>query len=646
MKLRKILYIFLIILILPSFSLAEEYPYLPTHLKEKVISVFKINTSGKTQLYEKVNIYENLDAWMIGWFDDDVKIVTGITDLGDIIYYNISSFNPAPVHPDSAEISSKQGLSIATEFLSKVLPEIPLELVSKDAFEYTFSQTHNGIRIMGRDATVVVDKSSGNVTYYKGFGQTDSSFELLEKLVTSDAAFELFFEKIGLELVYNTVFYDDARIKTIRPLYILNQKNHKVIDAQSGEVLDLLMYDYNYYYNNGYYDEKYYSDNNIHTEEKLFSAEKQVYGYDISKLKNLPYLYLNNGYVTNVVSGKLHFYSDATGRENTNDVLQVNFVPAYYSRESDIFGEMFDNENFEWFDSLSVDTPYLYARAYIDENSGRLIDYETLKNPAYTSDIEPYYSEERVKNFVSLSSAGLDVRPFGTNKTGDNEYTFTFARYSEDTRIIGEGLCVTYDASLMAITDYCLIVTESDLPPVSFMKTPEEMKSVIKNNLNLKLFYSDKDKEVKHVVYDASRPYACFDPMTGEYIHISEEPGVHAILSCQVGSETYVANGIPYLAPAPIIHSGKLFLPIDSVASPLGYEVTYLNDKTIISNSSNRIELLTNSSDCQINGEEVLFDLPSVNISGKTYISIRSIGLVFGVYIKWDAFENAIYLVK
>ena len=191
-------------------------------------------------LYEKVNIYEDFDAWMIGWFDDSTKTIAGITDTEDIIYYNISGLGDSVISGSGKGISLKEGEKIAFDFLTDIMPLAELKLISSKAFEYTFADSHHSIPILGRTATVVVDKLSGQVIFYKGFGQTDCTFlNLTESLITPEHAFEKFYENIGLELVYNMVFDHSSRSKAIRPMYILNRSDFRAVDAQNGKIANI-----------------------------------------------------------------------------------------------------------------------------------------------------------------------------------------------------------------------------------------------------------------------------------------------------------------------------------------------------------------------------------------------------------------------
>ena len=649
MKMKKLIYILLIIVLFPASALAaEEYPYLPTFLKEEVIDVFDINTAGKTMLYERVNIYDDFDAWMIGWFDEECKIITGITDTEDIIYYNMSLFNEIPQNNEARPISPEMGEEAAREFMQKIMPRTALKLVSANAYEYTFSQTHNGIRLLGRDATVVVDKLSGQVVYYKGFGLTDSKFELMERLVTPEHAFESYYQNIGMELVYNTVFDHEARMKTVRPMYILNRSSLAAVDAQTGKAENIVMHDYNYYYNDSYYDSRYYHDNNIYTEEKVFTEDGRVSasGYDVNELMKQPYLALSDDYSTKITPGILSYYMNGSGSSNTVPVLRIDIVPMKHAVNVLKFAEMFDDGNVEWLHTAECETPFVFARAYVDAENGRLLDYETVKNRTYISNLRPYYAQAWVDGFIDNVAGDLSLKHYGTLPAGDIEYTVTYARYADGIRVIGEGASVIYDASLRAVVDYSLIVTGGEFMPVSFMKTPEEIKEAVKNELSLELFYADKDENTKFVIYDAADKNIAFDPFTGTRIDRLKSNAGSFIGVCEVGSEEYVLNGTSVSAPSPVISSGKLCLPLNTISEMLGYEITVNESEILLSNEKDVMNLSLDSADCMINGQSIGLDQPPVNVSENIYISAGVLRTLFGMFVSWDIKTSKIHLIR
>lgn len=646
MKLKKLIYILLVILLVPArFAVAtEEYPYLPTFLKEEVIEFFDINTAGKTMLYERVNIYDDFDAWMIGWFDSECRIVAGITDTEDIIYYSASKFEEKVT--DGKMVTPAKGEEIARAFLMRVMPQTAIKLVSSAAYEYTYSQTHNGIRLLGRDATVVVDKLTGEVVYYKGFGADKSNFELMEQLITPEHAFENFYENIGLELVYNTVFDHSVRMKRIRPMYILNRSKLAAIDAQTGQVADIVMRDYNYYYNDSYYDKKYYHDNNIFTQEKLFTEDGTVSasGYDVTGLLGNSRLGLSNDeYSAKITPGRLEFYSDGEGNSNMMAVLRIDIVPMKYAVNVLRFTEMFDSGNTEWLSQAECETPFIFARAYVCAETGRLIDYETVENRKYSSKLKPLFNKRIVDNFVKNMAGELSIKYYGMVQTDEEKHMVTYARYADGIRVIGEGVTVVYDASLRAVTDFSIVFSNRKLFPVSFMKNREQIKETVKQELKLELVYVDKNDETKFVVYDVVDKNIAFDPVTGNRLRPSENSFIG---SCTIGSGEYMISGNAVFSMPPIIHLDKLCLPVDIIASALGYDITTAENEIVLSGRRDRIILSEDSTSCYINDEEFTLDIQPVNVSGTTYVSAGSLRTVFGMFVSWDTHTDKIYLVK
>ena len=429
-------------------------------------------------------------------------------------------------------------------------------------------------------------------------------------------------------------------------MYILNRSNFKAIDAQNGKTADITMYDYNYYYGDQYYDERYYYNNNIQTDEKVFTPGEVIYNADISSVTESPYFSLSSGYVPRMVSGKLSYYSNANGSENSIDVIQINFVPSKFSRQRELFAQMFDEGNFSWLQSQLCDTALIFARAYIDAESGTLIDYVTLTNPDFSPSRAPSFNKSRVDRFVASAAKGYNMRHYGTLQLGKHEQLLCYARYHNGIRVIGEGVCVIYNSFLREVTGYCRVVTDSDFIPVSFMKTHSEMKSFFEQELSLGLYYADKNETSKFVIYDVTEPGIAFDPLTGNRIDRPYGDTGHIICTCSVGSEEYIFGGVPYIAAPPIISSDKLFVPLSAIAPLLGYTVSSDNGAILISDKSSVITLSQDSNVCTLNGEDISLDMPPLVLSDNIYVSAQSIREIFGLFISWNSDENLIYLIK
>lgn len=649
MKLKKLIYILLVIMLLPCFAAAEEYPLLPTFLKEKVIAAFGINTAGKTMLYEKVNIYEDFDAWMIGWFDNTTKIITGITDTEDIIYYNISGIGNTQLQTSGNPITAREGEKVASDFLKRIMPVAEPVLTGSKAFEYTFADSCNSIPILGREATVVVDKFSGKVIYYKGFGQTECGFiKLSEGMITPEHAFEKFYENIGLELVYNIVFDHSARTKAVRPMYILNRSDYRVVDAESGKIVNIAMLDYNYYYNDDFFNPNYYYDNNIYTDELLFTPDGSVSasGYKISDFLNMPGLNLSEGYCARVVPGKLSYYTGSDGYAQTRDALRLDIVPTSHAIDIYKFCDKFDSGNPEWFKTVDCDTPLVFARAYVDAHTGRLLDFESVKNASFTAHTPIPVSSTEIDAFVRISAGDEALKYYGMQNPGDGLSHIVYARYSSGARVIGEGASVIYDESLGSITDYTLSVSDTDFLSPAFMKTPEQMKELVKKELSLSLFYVDKNKHSKFVVYDVNSRNIAFDPLTGDRVDRLENRVSPIIVVCTVGETGYTLNGSLFTAPAPTISFDKLYVPVSVIAAALGYTISAEQNGVVLSDGKETVTLFPDNSICLLNSENFTLDSPPISRPETTYVSAGTLRSLFGMFIRWDSDTGKIYLIK
>ncbi len=650
MKLKKFIYILLILALLPVCANAYEYHKLPENIRIRAVSLLDIDETGSTLMYERINISEDLNVWMLGWFWDDIKIVAGITDGGDIIYYNIARLDDGFLSPEKVNISKKDAYNVAEKFLKKIMPDVNLKFISSaaSAYEYHFSEHHNSIRLLGRDATVVVDKYSGIVSYYKGFGRTGCNYDVMTGLVSKESALDIYCDKIGFELVYNTSFDHQARIKTIRPMYIANRKNPMAINAQTGEITDIVMYDYNYYYNDLYYDSRYYFDNNIKQEEFSFVADKsaEISSFDLSSLLNMQHLNLSSGYAASAVGGKAFFYANKDGKSDFIPAICIDIVPENYADGILRFTTMYDKQDIEWFEGIDCSTPYVFARAYVNAETGTLLSYNTILNSSYRPQSESVFSPDRAKDFISPLAFQFDLRYFGLSQISGDEYLSSFARYKDGVRIIGEGALVTYNTALSAVTGFSFVYSDEELVPPSVMKTPEEIKLLVKEELPLELFYVDKTKNTKTVVYDLADTSLAFDPISGDRVDLALSGADSRIISCSLGNTTYTVNGENRVAASPTLFRGKLYLPIEDVAFFLGYNIADENGITTLYNHLNFISYKQAAKKISLNEKMTSLDVPLQLINGKNYLSAGDLRRIFGVYLSWETNSNKIYIVK
>lgn len=636
MKPKKFLFI---LLILSFFSLPvyAEYPIIPENIVEECKIRFNVNDENSRLLYEKIDMGDNKYAWMLGWFRNDRKTVVGITEDSDILYYNSAFLGTEP--EKTAVITHEEGLKIAEEFLKKSVSKPNLTLIYDNAYTYKFAEYYHGIRVISHDATVVVDKSLGTVSYYKGFGNTHSEYTFMNGLISKDYAYNIYFDKIGFELVYNCKYSEDKRVKTARPMYIANDLQKSAINAETGEIINVFMTDYNYYYNDSYYDSKYYWDNNISEDLGHFSKDSLVDSKNGSYISNL-IPSLKKGYYFKVMNGTFFYNGGASV-----PAYEIDFVPKGYETHIDGFINDYDKNIFD--NIYNTDTPFefLYGRAYINAENGKIIKYDAVKNPAVSKNI---------RSVNEIPSRVSDVLKFGTSDYGKVKYfnefhkddktvVFCFARYENNVRAIGEGILITYDYDLNEIVSLCENTVITKFPPVEYILDTSETASKQKSAMPFGICYVDGADGKKIAVYDILDNNIAFDPVTGQEINLAEISELSTLFVCDLGSEKYTVNGEEKIGPQPILLCGTIYLPFRFIAENNGYTVSY-SDDTIYAESKNGTVICNTSNDTYyVNGKSSELSAPII-IDNTTYIPMSALKAVFGLHSNWDEESNSVFI--
>lgn len=649
-NLKKFLVILLILTLLPFGVFAAKqpaYPVIPNRLLQISKAMLQIDDTDATLLYERVPITDDFGAWMVGWFWDNQKIVVGITDDGEIIYYNTAPLGSVVTYPSGASITKEEGYKIVLDFLKIIMQGRTWKLKSAGAYEYEFSEIYNGIPIFGHDATVVVDKSTGKVIYYKGFSTYASSFERLGKMISKSYAYNIYFDNVGLELVYKTRYDDATQSKYIKPVYIFNNKNNNVIAVADGQVDQIKMYDYNAYYGDELFDERFDFDNNIRTDEAVFIAGgNPATNEDIIPEETVrdAFCSLASGYAFKSVKGTLKYYKTASSN-NEIPVWQVNIVPSVFKDGIDRFATMYDVGETDWLKNVETKKQFCFARAYVNAVTGEILEFKSVINEKYPGG-NTYTRDIAINRFLPIATGRYfdSIHLYGENKISSYISEFGYARYENDMRVIGEGAVFTYNNKIGDITEYTLNVS-SEISPLYGIKTPAEMKELIKEKVPFEIIYVDKNSKEKYPVYSFRDKTAEFDPVTGNLMNQLSGDEFSTMFICEQASKKYSVNGIDKYSSSPIVHKEKLFLPIRFIAGELGYSVLW--DKGTISIESNK-GIIKIYPDGKYSLKESMFDLTEqqITIEGITYISLTDICNIFGMQSSWDIKTNKIYILN
>lgn len=628
-----------IIFILCCFSLTAyaDYPVIPESVVAECKIRFNVNDEGSRLLYEKVDMGGGKYAWMLGWFWSDYKIVVGITDESDIVYYNRAPLGEEP--EKTAVITPEEGLEIAEEFLKKSVSKPNLTLISGKAYTYKFAEYYHGIRVISHDATVVVDKALGEVCYYKGFGNTDTGYNFMDGLISKDYAYNIYFEKIGFELAYSCKYSDDRRVKTARPMYIANKLKNRAVDAETGSVVNIFMTDYNYYYNDLYYDAKYFRDNNISTDLGLFEKDSLA---DLSNAAYIAHLVpsLKKGYYFKVLKGTFNY-----GGGLSVPAYQIDFVPNGYNTNIDGFINDYDKNIFDNIYKTETELEFLYGRAYINAENGKIIKYDAVKNPKREKmSNHPDSVPARVTDILKFGTANFDkVKYFSDFYEDEKTLVFCFARYENGVRAIGEGTLIKYDIDLNEITYVCENTVITKFPTVEYVRSASEIAKAEKDNMPFGICYVDGADGKKTAVYDILDNNIAFDPVTGNRIDLTDISDTSTLCVCSIDSTEYTVNGSKTTGPKPIISGGTVYLPFRFIAENNGYGVSYENNVVFAESNNDIIYFSLTDSTYYVNKIPAEFPPPIV-INGMAYVPLSSVNALLGFHSNWDEETNSIFI--
>ena len=640
--LKKIIAILLILTLLPVGVLAAEQPAYPV-IPDRLLQISK----AMLQIDDTDAITNEFGAWMVGWFWDEQKTVVGITDDGEIIYYNFAPLGNVTAYPGSHTITKEEGYEIVLNFLKIIMQGRTWKLKSAGAYEYEFSETHNNIPIFGHDATVVVDKSTGKVVYYQGFSSYDSSFEIIGKMISKSYAYNLYFENVGLELVYQTRYDDATKSRYIKPVYIFNNKNNNVISVADGSVDKIKMYDYNAYYGETLFDERFDFDNNIRKDEAVFIPDGNVQSNENiipeETVKNA-FCSLANGYAFNSVKGVFKYYK-STDSDNAVPVWQVNIVPSLFKDGIGRFSAMYDVGEMEWLKNVETKKQFCFARAYVNALTGEVLEFKSVINDKYPGG-NTYTRDVAIKRFLPIATGDYfdSLKLYGENKINSYISEYGYARYENDMRVIGEGAVFTYNNKIGDVTEYTLNVSGA-IPPLYGIKTPTEMKDLIKEEVPFEIIYVDKSSKEKYPVYAFKNIMAEFDPVTGNLMNKLSGSAITTMFICKQASKQYSVNGVDKYSYAPVVHNEKLFLPIRFIANELGYSVLWKDGVILIESNKGIIKIYPNG-EYLANDYMMKLSEQQMTIEGITYISLNDICNIFGMQSSWDTKTNKIYVLN
>jgi len=96
-------------------------------------------------------------------------------------------------------------------------------------------------------------------------------------------------------------------------------------------------------------------------------------------------------------------------------------------------------------------------------------------------------------------------------------------------------------------------------------------------------------------------------------------------------------NGNPVnVYPAPIVQTGRVFVPLRGIFENLGASVVYSNGQINATGNGNDISLQIGSTQATVNGSPQIIDVAPFIIGASTYVPLRFVSQALGAGVSWD----------
>lgn len=191
---------------------------------------------------------KQISVWYLNWNKEDYSagISASVENGGYLINFNTYSDQQKE---GLGKTTREAGLKTATEFLAKARPDIAADLrlmkdtsnANTDRHYYQYKLYKNDVMVYFTDVQVEIDKFTGQVIGFscQGAGEDFSKVPSKEGVIGLAEAHKAYVDKINVILSYYSHFDYNKKTLTIFPAYSGTNTLGKVIDAKTGEAVDL-----------------------------------------------------------------------------------------------------------------------------------------------------------------------------------------------------------------------------------------------------------------------------------------------------------------------------------------------------------------------------------------------------------------------
>lgn len=212
------------IIVVPERADIIEKPEISVNSEGAVL--FRADGRLPVQLTEQEHVYITLNA------------VTGV--LKSVSISTFRSYMPK-IAVELRAVDTAKSLKIAKEFAAKYAPDqsgsIHYETENNNSTHFMFNRMVNGVKYQNNYISVGVDPENDRITQFHLVWNNERTFESMDGIISVEAARDILFDKVGLELSY-VIQHGSENSRTAHLVYRLKSSPSSEISAVTGDLLN------------------------------------------------------------------------------------------------------------------------------------------------------------------------------------------------------------------------------------------------------------------------------------------------------------------------------------------------------------------------------------------------------------------------
>lgn len=346
-------------------------------------------------------------------------------------------------------IPTGEALSKAKELLAALNPDLKenlivcrrgqIEALYDNSFSFSVKRFENGYEVFGDDGYIMLNGNADKITDFYLDYNNSVKFEAPKGIIGGSEAKTAYAEKMGLTLVYKK-YYNDKEL-TIKPVYTVLGQDNKYINAESGEVIEVIPALSVYRESGGMGA----GDESAAMKTKQASLSKA----EISELDNISGL-LSKEKIISLLKSNKYFALEANDSLRSYSVYKDYLTDDYYANIS------FENKKDDSYPNYTVDA-----------RSGEIISYNRYSKEDGKEGAK--ISADKLKETASEAAKNAAGSKFSEYELCENSKggSFTFNRKVNGVIVDGDDIYISIDEVSGNITNYRIEYTKAEFPDVS-----------------------------------------------------------------------------------------------------------------------------------------------------------------------------------